>query len=361
MLDPALRRYVEAPDAAEAERLLTGILQERAVPLIRRIVGTKLQSHGGARHSEAAEIDDLTGEAVLQLVSRLRTLREDPSAVPIQSLDDYTATLAFNVYGQYLRRRYPARARLKDRVRYAIEHDPRLALWMDEHGEQVCGYSEWRARQVPRVSASTIARLDADRSAWQPSTGGPADRGSLVRMLEAFLSAAAAPVEFDRLVTILATQLGDEAVAEPLSAPIESIPDRTIDHDRAIDARRLALSLWQEILQLPVRQRIALLLNLRDADGSGILWLFPVTGVASIRKIAAALEFNDMELAELWNRLPLDDLTIAGRLGCTRQQVINLRNSARKRLSHRVADLRRPGGGPAGNLRAVSASMEGDS
>jgi hypothetical protein len=38
----------------------------------------------------------------------------------------------------------------------------------------------------------------------------------------------------------------------------------------------------------------------------------------------------------LWKELPLDDLTIAGRLGATRQQVINLRKSARARLVRRL-------------------------
>jgi hypothetical protein len=34
--------------------------------------------------------------------------------------------------------------------------------------------------------------------------------------------------------------------------------------------------------------------------------------------------------------LPLDDATIAGLLGLTRQQVINLRKSARERLARRL-------------------------
>ena len=37
-------------------------------------------------------------------------------------------------------------------------------------------------------------------------------------------------------------------------------------------------------------------------------------------------------------QMPLDDLTIAARLGVTRQQVINLRKSARARLTRRMAE-----------------------
>jgi hypothetical protein len=43
-------------------------------------------------------------------------------------------------------------------------------------------------------------------------------------------------------------------------------------------------------------------------------------------------------LRTLLTRLPLDDLTIAARLGLTRQQVINLRKSARLRLARRLRD-----------------------
>jgi hypothetical protein len=95
--------------------------------------------------------------------------------------------------------------------------------------------------------------------------------------------------------------------------------------------------LWGEILELPARQRAALLLNLRDADGNGMLALFPLTGVATMRDIATALEMPARELAELWSRLPIEDARIAERLGVTRQQVINLRKSARERLSRRVS------------------------
>jgi hypothetical protein len=42
------------------------------------------------------------------------------------------------------------------------------------------------------------------------------------------------------------------------------------------------------------------------------------------------------QFAELWPQLPLDDATIAGLLNLTRQQVINLRKSARERLARRL-------------------------
>jgi hypothetical protein len=58
--------------------------------------------------------------------------------------------------------------------------------------------------------------------------------------------------------------------------------------------------------------------------------------VASFEDLASALDITTDDLASLWNGLPLDDLTIAARLGVTRQQVINLRKSARERLERRT-------------------------
>jgi hypothetical protein len=45
---------------------------------------------------------------------------------------------------------------------------------------------------------------------------------------------------------------------------------------------------------------------------------------------------SEERLTALWNDLPADDRAIGEILGCARQRVINLRMSARKRLSNRM-------------------------
>ena len=69
-------------------------------------------------------------------------------------------------------------------------------------------------------------------------------------------------------------------------------------------------------------------------------------GVASFREVAAALEMTPQELAEVWNRLPLEDREIAARLGVDRQQVINLRSTARERLARRENPPTKRAAGP---------------
>ena len=93
---------------------------------------------------------------------------------------------------------------------------------------------------------------------------------------------------------------------------------------------------WLEIVDLPVRQRVALLLNLRDERGDAAITLLPALRVATIRQIADVLEMPADELAELWDELPIEDSVLATRLGVTRQQVVNLRKCARERLVRRL-------------------------
>jgi hypothetical protein len=92
--------------------------------------------------------------------------------------------------------------------------------------------------------------------------------------------------------------------------------------------------LWREVLVLSARHRAALLLSARVPGGVAV-GLVVDLGIASFREVAGALEITVEELAELWNRLPLEDNEIAARLSLKRQQVINLRSTARERLARR--------------------------
>jgi len=108
-----------------------------------------------------------------------------------------------------------------------------------------------------------------------------------------------------------------------------------------------------EVRELPVRQRTALLLNLRDSNGNGVIELLPAWGFASLAEIAALLEMSEKELAAIWDELPLEDMAIAELMDLSRQQVINLRKAARHRIARRV--LR-----PEGNTARAFSSRSGE-
>jgi DNA-directed RNA polymerase specialized sigma24 family protein len=360
MLDPALRGFVEAPDDGQAERCLAALLDEQAAPLMRRIAARKLRAYaGGAGHTVSmADLDDIIGDALLALLSRLQSLRADPDSDPIASFDDYTATVTYNTFAQYLRRRHPERSRLKNRLRYVLTRDGRFGLWQTPEG-LVCGLASESPRPASAAATETMDRMAAEPQEWlrwtarrQEASDDPA------AITAAVLRAIGGPVEFDRLVGTIAALCVDprKGIAQDPSGPLPDRPSPSADV--ALDQRRFTERLWGEICGLPLRQRVALLLNLCDRRAGGVLWVLPLTGVASIRGIARALEIPDLEMAELWNRLPLDDLAIADRLACTRQQVINLRSAARKRLAHRLASS--AGGrevAASTNMKPVSTSL----
>ena len=171
---------------------------------------------------------------------------------------------------------------------------------------------------------------------------------------------AGGPLQLDDLVELVGQLLGlaDAPAVRPGAdddrpSDAEAIADPAPSALAVLSDRQALAGLWAEVEQLRVRQRLALLLNLRDDEGHGVIALLPVTGVASIRSIAAMLEMPASELAALWPVLPLEDAAIAQRLGLTRQQVINLRKSARARLGRKMRD---PVGAARGNTAAVSGS-----
>jgi len=354
MLDPVLRPFVEAADDASAERELSNLIERQALPLAKKIVGRKLHSYRTDGRDVGADREDVVGDIMAILVERLRSERAGGGDEPIENFESYAATVAYSACAHHIRRRHPERARLKNRLRYVLSSDRRLALWTHAD-ELVCGLVAWRGRPSEPAAQQTLSqRIDRDDREWISM-----NRETLARAVVARLTACAGPIGFETLVAA-----ASDRMVEPKELADGPLPLPTVEpnHDQLIDQRRFLEQVWQEIVKLPVRQRIALLLNLRDANGAGLLWLLPVAGVATIRQIARVLEMQADEFARLWPDIPLDDASIARRLGCTRQQVINLRVSARKRLLNRVAGLISPvtdrGSGRA-NLRSVSASLKG--
>lgn len=341
--DRLLREYAESKDAARAERLLESLIVDHAQAAVRKIVSYKLAFQGAA---EAQDVEDVASEVVVELISRLRAVKDGTAGAEIGSFSGYAAVAAYHACNEYIRRKYPNRHRLKTRLRYLLSTEKRLGIWEDGQGGWLCGLARWQAQGRAPVSAARLHHwpeelADLPRGA---EAMHPADLAA--RIFERF----AAPVEFDELVAIVAQFWGvEDTPAAPESAARE-VESGGEDPGVRIDLRRWMAELWAQIRELPQPQRVALLLNLRCSAENAAVALLPLTGVASIREIARALEWRAEDLAAIWNRLPLDDLAIAERLGVTRQRVINLRKSARERLARRM------GGVDPGNIRRDSAS-----
>jgi RNA polymerase sigma factor (sigma-70 family) len=304
--DPRLEVYLTAADdrvrARELERILTEDVQRR----VRAVVGPYVRADWPIA---AQDVDDIVGHVTLCVLRKLRaaTVLEDES---VQSLEAYVTTVTRNAVRDLLRRRAPERTRVKSRLRYLFRHDQRLALWNCE-GMTLCGLAAWRGR----VEYAVLRPRDFGEIA------GDAMVAALTRM--------ARPARLADLVAACIASGEAQPLrshAEPASAP----PD-------AFEARQYLQILWREIRELPPNQRAALLLNLREPGSGNAVTLFVAMGIATLEDIAEAVTMPVAQLSSMWDGLPLDDLRIAAHLGIRRQQVINLRKSARERLARRMA------------------------
>lgn len=349
-MDALLLPYLKAEDEAESQELLTELVRTEADPVILGVVGRKLQvSLNGDRRTRAAQdAEDVRSEVLLQVVSLVGALKTEKEAAAIANSRSYVAVIAHNACHEFLRRKYPERWRLKNRLRYLLTHQPEFALWESEQEEWLCGLKQWHGKINLQRGAGSLAGLRDDTSAAERLglSGRNLQLMNPVELVGAIFKHTSMPVEFDELVSLVA------ALQNIRSSPVESgsdneetedayegIVDAGSDIAGELEQRRYVEKLWREICELPLRQRAALLLNLRDDSGGDVIALFPLLGVASLRQIAAVLELPAEDFAALWHDLPLDDVTIAGRLGLKRQQVINLRKSARERLARRMREF----------------------
>jgi DNA-directed RNA polymerase specialized sigma24 family protein len=336
--DRVLREYAESSDEAAAERLLESLIVDYAQTGIRKIVSYKLAFQGAA---EAQDVEDVASEVLVELISRLRAVREGTAEREIASFSSYTAVAAYHACNEYLRRKYPNRHRLKARLRYLLSTEKRLAVWEDARSEWLCGFPRWQSEGRAPVAAARLQRWTEEL----PDVPRGRDTMHPADLMTRIFEGLGAPIELDGLVEIVGQIWGVEDVPAAPESVARDVDSGADDPGARLDLRRWLAELWAQIRELPQPQRAALLLNLRCSAENAAAGLLPLTGVASIREIARALEWPAEELAAIWNRLPLDDLAIADRLGVSRQRVINLRKSARERL------FRRMGTANLGNMR----------
>jgi hypothetical protein len=307
--DPRLARYLAATDDAARAAELASLLEQ-----VRGRVRLVLDSYVRAGWPMAREdVDELVSIVTLRLLRKLRAaaVLEEES---LQNLEAYTTTLTKNAMRDLMRQRSPERTREKQRLRYIFARDGRLSLRVVD-GAAVCALTAWPDAFVPLASADEIQAVAKRIVAIEAADDAVA-----------FLTALAKPVRLRDLVASLG-----RGEAAPLPPGAQTA--RTIDR---VEARQYLSVLWQEIRQLPPHQRIALLLNLREPASGNAVTLLVVLGIATIDEVAESVEMSKAELSDLWDDLPLDDLRIAGHLGVTRQQVINMRKSARERLTRRM-------------------------
>ena len=312
---------------------LHSITESTIKPIVRRKLHVSLrQDDTSLQNQDALE---LVAEIQVVLFSEIRK-RGDDLGRGIRDLAGFAATVAANACYQYLRSKFPVRTQQKNKLRYILSHHKKFAVWKDSSDRWVCGYSQWKdgGRAATPITLETTGTLPIER--------GSSERRIYESIMEQVFDETDGPVLLDELVEYvmlargfrerveITETAGEEDAASEYANLLRS---RQPGADAVLETSSRLKQLWQEILRLSPKHRKALLLNLKDASGDNLIAAFPLSGTASLREIADALEMQVEDLAAIWNSLPWDDLRIAEHLGLTRQQVINLRQSARARLA----------------------------
>src|SRR4030095_14957786 len=342
-MDSLLLTFIAARDEAEAEHCLTRLINDHGGPIVREILRSNLRLHvdanGGASSNQDA--GDLFNDIVVNLVSQLRRIKDDPARESITDFRSYVAGTAYNACNLYLRQKFPRRSRLKNRLRSLLSHHAGLAPWASELFGMLCGLSAWRDKEnvAPGRLLEAVRQNPVEWIQAVGLTNIDISRAALTELLQCFFQWAKSPIRLDDLVSVVAEICREkDQPDEPLEA-VMNLPIPALSFDTVLEQQRILAIVWQEICQLPLRQRAALLLNFTDARSRELISLLPYTRTATIEQIANVLEMPAADFAKLWNDLPLDDLTIAKFLGATRQQVINLRKCARERLERRMTGV----------------------
>jgi RNA polymerase sigma factor (sigma-70 family) len=337
-IDPLLTPLLHETSDEQADEILAQLITTHAEPVIKNVIRFKLRL-SSYRESQRAEADDIHQEAVLQLFTQLQRFRRAPDGHPIGDVRGMAAVIAHRTCARWMRRQFPERNAIKNRLHYLLTRQRGFSLWQDNDNKLLAGFAAWQEQQKPGKAVRNITDVEKLPAHIRSlKIGKPQE---LAEAIAAILNYAGGPVEFDDLVSTVAVLQGIsdqplESLADDDDSAANVLATGEADPAWRTEKRMFLQRLWEELQQLPKNQRAALLLNLRDAGGNGCITLFPATGIATLRALAAALEISAETFAEIWNDLPLEDARIAELLNLTRQQVINARKSGRERLARRL-------------------------
>src|SRR5262245_40327562 len=250
MIDPVLDPLLQETSAEQADLILQQLISEHAEPVIKGVIRYKLRLSSNPS-SQRAESEDLYQEVILQLLAQLQQFRRQPQTHPINDLRGMSAIIAHRTCSRWMRRQFPERHALKNRLHYLLTRQRGLALWQDDKGKQIAGFAVWQEqmRSAKVLSAGEFAHAEQLQTQIRMLKGGK--QQELGEAVAKVLNYVGGPIEFDELVSTLAALLGIkdqplESLAQGEDAvehqPVASAPDQAWQ----IEKRMFLQRLWEE-------------------------------------------------------------------------------------------------------------------
>lgn len=288
-------------------------------------------------HNQDAE--DLYQEIMTKVVQALHDLRNPSSKSDIQNLSQYVGRIASNACNDLLRTKSPARARLKNNLRFLLTHHRDFAVWKTER-ETFVGFAVWRDTSKSVSAQKQLFDLEQTLASFRSTRlrGQNVKQVPLTRLVAELFSWIGSPVELDELVNAIATLLDikdhpTESIDDQTLAYAETrISDSTLSTSSRLEAQALLRHLWQALRELSTEQRDVFCLGFEDQSGRDLFTVLLEAEVVTFQELAKQLGRSTKAIAELWSKMPMDDEAIAVELGTTRAQVYKWRFRALQRL-----------------------------
>src|SRR4030095_11877011 len=153
----------------QADEILSQLITVHAEPVIKGVIRFKLRLNS-FRETQREEADDIHQEIVLQLLAQLQRFRKLPDSHPITDVRGMAAVIAHRTCARWMRRQFPERHALKNRLHYLLSRQRGFALWQDSEGKLLAGFGVWQqqlqtARSLPEVEKlpAHIRALKSDK------------------------------------------------------------------------------------------------------------------------------------------------------------------------------------------------------
>jgi RNA polymerase sigma factor (sigma-70 family) len=340
-MDRLLLSYLQASDESERQQHLDDLLLVHAAPVVRqalrRRLGFYVNQRGINPHNQDAE--DLYQEIMTKIVQALHDLRNPPAKTVIENLKQYVARIASNACNDVLRTKSPARARLKNNLRFVLSHHRDFAVWKTE-GETLSGFGVWQDSSKSLSSERQLVDIE-ERLASFRSTRFPREnikQAPLTKIVAELFRWMGGPVELDVLVNIVATlldvkDLPVESVDDATHAYLEArLADSTLSSSSRLEEQVLLRSLWQALKEFATEQRDVFCFGFEDGNGRDLFTVLLEAEIVNLRELAQELGRSPETIVGLWSKMPMDDKAIALELKTTRAQVYKWRFRALGRL-----------------------------
>jgi RNA polymerase sigma factor (sigma-70 family) len=339
-MDPLLLRLWQETDEVERERKMEELLVVQAAPLIRLTLRQRFGVYVNANGENPArqEAADLYQEILTKILQGLRDLINSTSTPNIENFGQYVGRIVGNVHYDRLRANAPVRTRLKKIIRDLLQRHSSFAIWHSD-GEILCGFSVWHEGSKSLLAERRLADLVQQEEGIHVSAEArnTRNRAALSSVIADIFEKVGGPVGLDGVVSLLSDvlDLKDSPMAsldEEAWYQWEAQNANNLRFGSRLELRETLLRIWQEILQLPVRQREALCFSFADSNGKDLITLLLESEVATFDEIAKQLGRSASEMSSLWAEMPLSSQALGELLGATPAQIYKWRFLALAKL-----------------------------